>query len=99
MRYEYIKATSSEKMMHFADQAQALGTFELHQQMKTHEQQKTLYPIRTINNTPTPPPPNSALIQHAYRQSRFNYNDYMKGLNDKLSLTAPNTSNLVGSGF
>ena len=30
MRYEYIKATSSENMMHFADQAQALGTFELH---------------------------------------------------------------------
>ena len=30
MRYEYIKTTSNENMMHFADQAQALGTFELH---------------------------------------------------------------------
>jgi len=42
---------------------------------------------------------NTALYHLANRQSRFNYNDYMKGLNDKLSLTAPNTNKLIGTGF
>ena len=37
MRYEYIKATSSENMMHFAEQAKDLGTFKLHQQMNTQD--------------------------------------------------------------
>ena len=55
--------------------------------------------MKHTSPAPTPPAPSSALIQHANRQSRFNYNDYMKGLNDKLNLTAPNTANLVGAGF
>ena len=39
---------------------------------------------------------NSALIGMVNRQTRFNYNDYMKTLQDKLSLTAPNTTKLAG---
>ena len=64
-----------------------------------YHNQKKLYPMKHTSPAPNPPAPSSALIQHAHRQSRFNYNDYMKGLNDKLNLTAPNTANLVGAGF
>jgi len=35
----------------------------------------------------------------ASRQSTFNYADYMKRLNDKLSIVAPHTKTMVGTGF
>ena len=38
---------------------------------------------------PAPPVANSALLTMANNQSTFNYNDYMKRLNDKLSIAAP----------
>ena len=38
---------------------------------------------------PAPPVTNSALLSMASRQSKFNYNDYMKRLDDKLSIVAP----------
>ena len=54
-----------------------------------------------MSSTPTTPGPsaNTAIYNIANRQSRFNYNDYMKNLNDKLNLTAPNTGKMVGAGF
>ena len=101
MRYEYIKATSQENMMHFADQAKDLGAYKLHQQANTESYftAKQLYPMSSPSASPSPQPGGTALYHLANRQTRFNYNDYMKGLNDKLSLTAPNTGNLVGTGF
>ena len=100
-RYEYIKATSQENMMHFSDQAKDLGTYKLHQESNTADQfsTKPLYPMSSNANAASPPTSNTAIHHLANRQSRFNYNDYMKGLNDKLSLTAPNTNKLVGTGF
>merc|ERR1712226_694043 len=95
-RYEYIKATSQENMMHFSEQAKNLGTYKLQQEMRPDEHMhaqtnKRLYPMSsTQGGVPSPPMNNTALYQMARTQSRFNYNDYMKGLNDKLSLTAPN---------
>lgn len=35
----------------------------------------------------------------ASHQSSFNYNDYMKRLNDKLAIAAPQTRKMVGTGF
>ena len=48
---------------------------------------------------PAPPVANSALLTMANNQSTFNYNDYMKRLNDKLSIAAPQTRKMVGTGF
>ena len=88
-------------MMHFSDQAKDLGTYKLHQEAKTEDlfTAKALYPMSSTQGVPSPPMRNTAMYHIANRQSRFNYNDYMKGLNDKLSLTAPNTNKLVGTGF
>jgi len=102
MRYEYIKSTSQENMMHFADQAKDLGIFKL--QMEAND--KSLYPMTntykhqsiTLNAAP-PASGYEALLLSKSAGARFNYKDYMKTLNDKLSLQAPNTASLVGSNF
>ena len=88
-------------MMHFAEQAKDLGTYKLHQQANTESYvtAKQLYPMSNTQPAPSAPVGNTALYHLANRQSRFNYDDYMKGLNDKLSLTAPNTAKMVGTGF
>ena len=90
--------------MHFADQAKDLAMYNLtkesHQAAET--QAKDLYPMETtyasVHSRPAPVA-NSALLAMASGQSRFNYNDYMKGLNDKLSIVAPKTKQMVGTGF
>ena len=45
------------------------------------------------------PVTNSALLTMASRQSTFNFSDYMKRLDDKLSIVAPQTKKMVGTGF
>ena len=55
MRYEYIKATSSEHMMHFSDQVHDLAMFNLKRTSKTDDKEirsgdhpysdKELYPM------------------------------------------------------
>ena len=121
MRFEYIKATSSENVMHFADQAHELAMFNLKKSLKTDDSEikqanstleKEMYPMahnlnslsvghNTVGSTVVNQVNvnNSALINMVNRQTRFSYNDYMKTLNDKLSLTAPNTSKMAGTGF
>ena len=121
MRYEYIKSTSQENMMHFSDNVHELAMFNLKRQSQTQDGElrqnlssldKELYPMthnmnslsvghHTVNSTSMQPTNlnGSALINMANRQTRFNYNDYMKTLQDKLSLTAPNTNKLAGQGF
>ena len=111
MRYEYIKATSQENMMHFADQAKDLAMYNLTKDQESSGYPaantgsvggiKDLYPMSTNNQggRPAPPVSNSALLTMASRQSTFNYNDYMKRLDDKLSIVAPSTKKMVGTGF
>ena len=111
MRYEYIKATSQENMMHFADQAKNLAMYNLQRDAKDGgtngglasndpgpNNNKELYPMSSTlgsglngvtGSPPAPPVSNSALLSMASRQSKFNYNDYMKRLDDKLSIVAP----------
>mmetsp|Transcript_73 Transcript_73/g.139 ORF Transcript_73/g.139 Transcript_73/m.139 type:complete len:98 (+) Transcript_73:3406-3699(+) len=97
MRYEYIKATSQENMMHFADQARDLAMYNLAketgQEATGSSLTKELYPMGSTAKSPTgqpaPPVQNTALLTMASRQSTFNYTDYMKRLNDKLSIVAP----------
>ncbi len=53
---------------------------------------KELYPMANSTSPtgqPAPPVSNSALLTMASRQSTFNFNDYMKRLDDKLSIVAP----------
>ena len=53
---------------------------------------KELYPMSTqgaAGGRPAPPVTNTALLSMASRQSAFNFNDYMKRLDDKLSIVAP----------
>jgi len=111
MRYEYIKATSQENMMHFADQAKDLAMYNLTKDQESSGYpaantgsvagMKDLYPMSTNaqGGRPAPPVSNSALLTMASRQSTFNYNDYMKRLDDKLSIVAPSTKKMVGTGF
>ena len=61
-----------------------------------------LYPMSNIAAGGRPAPPvavNSALLTMASRQNTFNFNDYMKRLDDKLSIAAPQTKKMVGTGF
>jgi len=98
MRYEYIKATSQENMMHFADQAKDLAMYNISKDNRSGLENtglvsKDLYPMANNNMSPTgqpaPPVANSALLSMASRQNTFNFNDYMKRLDDKLSIVAP----------
>lgn len=100
MRYEYIKSTSQDNMMHFSEQAKELGMFKL--QMDANDKQ--MYPMSShfSPNRPSAAPPASgyeALLLSKAAGARFNYKDYMKTLNDKLTLQAPQTSKLVGANF
>lgn len=111
MRYEYIKSTSQENMMHFAEQAKDLAMYNLSKDANganrtataNVQDHKDLYPMANqgaINGgRPAPPVANSALLTMASRQSTFNFNDYMKRLDDKLSIVAPQTKKMVGTGF
>lgn len=108
MRYEYIKATSQENMMHFADQAKDLAMYNISKDNRSGLENtglvsKDLYPMANNNMSPTgqpaPPVANSALLSMASRQNTFNFNDYMKRLDDKLSIVAPQTKKMVGTGF
>ena len=60
-----------------------------------------LYPMSSAaGSRPAPPVAvNSALLTMASRQNTFNFNDYMKRLDDKLSIVAPQTKKMVGTGF
>lgn len=63
---------------------------------------KKLLPLSTTMSPPKPAPPAGgyeALLLSKPSGARFNYNDYMKTLNDKLTMKAPVTSKLVGSEF
>ena len=42
---------------------------------------------------------NSTLMTMVGAQTRFNFNDYMKGLNDKLKIAAPSTQKMSSTGF
>ena len=109
MRYEYIKATSQENMMHFADQAKDLAMYNLTKDNQAHagvgqgvDLSKNLYPMGSPPPGGRPAPPvatNSNLLTMASRQSTFNFNDYMKRLDDKLAIAAPQTQKLAGTGF
>ena len=57
-------------------------------------------PNSAAGSRPAPPVAvNSALLTMASRQNTFNFNDYMKRLDDKLSIVAPKTKQMVGTGF
>ena len=96
-------------MMHFADQAKDLAMYNLTKDAKgtkdtttTSGLTKELYPMGTNGGSgskPAPPVTNSALLTMASRQNTFNFNDYMKRLDDKLSIVAPQTKKMVGTGF
>ena len=107
MRFEYIKTTSQDHMMHFADQAKDLALYNL-QRDATHtvassaaNRVKDLYPIGMNGTGPAPPVshPTSSLLDTVATQNRFDYNSYMKGLNDKLRVVAPQTKKMAGTGF
>jgi len=101
MRYEYIKSTSQEDTLHFAEQAKDLAMFKL--QMDAND--KKLYPLSMSQLSPTKAPAApatggyEALLLSKPSGARFSYSEYMKTLNDKLSLKAPVTSKLVGTQF
>lgn len=63
-----------------------------------------MYPMNSTFLSPTKlsAPPASgyeALLLSKPSGARFNYQDYMKNLNDKLTMQAPHTSKLVGTSF
>jgi hypothetical protein len=65
---------------------------------------KQMYPMNSFSSPtrPSAAPPASgyeALLLSKASGARFNYNDYMKTLNDMLTLQAPQTSKLVGANF
>ena len=64
---------------------------------------RDLYPLGSqspsLGTTRAAPEPQSALLTMVSKQTRFNYNDYMKNLNDKLAVTASTSRTLVGTGF
>jgi len=101
MRYEYIKATSIENTLHFAEQAKDLQMFKL--QMDAND--KRMYPMKSQVSSPSkinPAPPAGgyeALLLSKPSGARFNYDEYMKTLNNKLTLQAPVTSKMSGAGF
>ena len=108
MRYEYIKATSQENMMHFSDQAKDLAMYNLTKDQANAgvgggaDLSKSLYPMASPPPGGRPAPPvatNSNLLTMASRQSTFSFNDYMKRLDDKLAIAAPQTQKLAGTGF
>lgn len=85
-------------MMHFADQAKDLAMYNISKENRSGLENtglvsKDLYPMANNNISPTgrsaPPVANSALLSMASRQNTFNFNDYMKRLDDKLSIVAP----------
>ena len=96
--------------MHFAEQAKDLAMYNLskdanganHNAATSVQDNKDLYPMANqgaMNGRPAPPVANSALLTMASRQTTFNFNDYMKRLDDKLSIVAPQTKKMVGTGF
>ena len=100
MRYEYIKSTSQENTLHFAEQAKELQLFKL--QMEAND--KKMYPLNQSSFSPSklsPPPAGGyeALLLSKPSGARFSYDDYMKTLNDKLSMKAPVTSKFSGTSF
>ena len=63
-----------------------------------------MYPLNSFSSPTrlTAAPPASgyeALLLSKPSGARFNYQDYKKTLNDKLTMQAPNTSKLVGTSF
>jgi len=99
MRYEYIKVTSNENIMHFADQAKDLGLYKLAKEAAGGGENYPMYPL---SHRPAPAAATSAAGTRKAAQGangKFNYNEYMKNLNDKLTVTAPNSGSLVGTGF
>lgn len=74
MRYEYIKSTSQENTLHFAEQAKDLAMFKL--QMEVND--RKMFPIsNTLSPTrPNPAPPAGgyeALLLSRPSGARFNY--------------------------
>ena len=86
MRFEYIKTTSGD-VRQFSDQAKEIGIFNL--ATEAHAA-KILYPIQSPKLSPPAP---SASNRVDYSRPRFNYNEYMKSLKNKLELAAPTTNN------
>jgi len=79
--------------LHFAEQANELQMFKL--QMEAND--RKMYPLDQSSLSPSklsPPPAGGyeALLLSKPSGARFSYDDYMKTLNDKLSLKAPVTS-------
>ena len=77
MRYEYIKTTSQENMMHFANQAKDLAMYNLAKDANgggaaaNDTAPKDLYPMShqaaSVGGRPAPPVANSALLTMASR--------------------------------
>ena len=88
MRFEYIKATSNDSLMSYAEQAKDLGLEKLKQEMKLKQVKADL-----MQSPPAGPPAEATRLASMARQ-RFDYNTYMRTLQDKLKVTAPSTGAL-----
>ena len=100
MRFTFIKETAEEGRYHFSQQAKDLALAKL-KGFRTSSELK-----EGFNKYKSSPPAPPATRQHTFAggggtytstASRFNYKDYMKSLNERLQMGAPNSGHLAGS--
>ena len=73
LRFEYIKATSNDSLMHYAEQAKDLGLEKLKHDMKLKQVKSDLM------QSPPAGPPEATRLSSMSRQ-KFDYNAYMRTL-------------------